>query len=70
MKRRNRFENIITLSTILITLIPLILSYAIFLPSKIVDTDDRIREILKQTGFFIANSEIVQEKLYIKENDY
>lgn len=70
MKKKLKFENAIILAAVVITLIPLILSYSIFITSKLEDIDENIRSTLKETAFCIAQSDLVQEKLYRKENDF
>ena len=70
MKKKLSFENSIIFTAVFITLIPLILSYSIFISSKLEDIDENIRDALKETGFCIAQNNLVQEKLYRKENDF
>lgn len=70
MKKKLRFENSIIIAAVIITLIPLILSYSIFISSKLEDITVNIKNTLKETGFSIAHNNLIQEKLYEKENDF
>ena len=63
MNRKINFEKKIILTAVLITLIPLIISYTIFILSKLADIEENINESLQYTGFSIAESEFVQKKL-------
>lgn len=55
MKKKLSFENSIIIAAIIITLIPLILSYSIFISSKLEDITVNIKNTLKETGFSIAH---------------
>ena len=55
MKKKLSFENSIIIAAVIITLIPLILSYSIFISSKLEDITVNIKNTLKETGFFIAH---------------
>lgn len=67
---RLKFENKIILSAIIITFIPLIISYSIFLQDKLEFIDTSIRINIKQAAFIISHTTFIKEKLYNKENDY
>ncbi|MDZ7543633.1 histidine kinase, partial [Clostridium perfringens] len=69
MRKKLKFEHKIILSSIVIAFIPLILSYIIFINEKISYIDDVIKSNLKHVGFTIGQSELIQNKLYNKEND-
>ncbi len=59
----------IILSAICITLVPLIVSYMIFVQDQLGNVDKRIRENLKATGVNVRQSQIVQDKLRNHQND-
>lgn len=69
MKVNIKFKTAIILSAIVITLIPLILSYSIFISSKLTDINENIRSRLKEVGYSISKSELIKQKLYTREND-
>ncbi len=53
----------------IVTLIPLILSYVFSLNSKLADSDARIKNTLQEVSEVICNDKMVQSKLYNKESD-
>lgn len=55
MKKKLSFENSIIIAGVIITLIPLILPYSIFISSKLEDITVNIKNTLKETGFSIAH---------------
>ena len=55
MKKKLSFENSIIIAAVIITLIPLILSYSIFISSKLEDITVNIKITLMETGFSIAH---------------
>ena len=54
-EKKLSFENSIIIAAVIITLIPLILSYSIFISSKLEDITVNIKNTLKETGFSIAH---------------
>lgn len=64
-----KFKNTIILWAVIITFIPLVLSYIIFINSKIDETNQNIKNTLREIGNIISESELVKEKLYNREND-
>lgn len=56
------------LSAILITSIPLIISYIIFVNDKIMSFEDRIKAVLKNTAFVITQNDMIKEDLYYKKD--
>ena len=64
-----KFKSTIILGAVTITFIPLILSYIIFVSSKISDTNEEIKNTLKEIGNIISKNEVVKEKLYNRYND-
>lgn len=69
MKIKLKFKNVIMLTAIIITFIPLMLSYYIFVSSKLLDINENIRNDLQEMGYCISKSELVAEKLYNRKND-
>ena len=69
MKIKLKFKNVIMLTAIIITFIPLMLSYYIFVSSKLLDINANIRNDLQEMGYCISKSELVAEKLYNRKND-
>lgn len=69
MKKQLTFKTKIILWTLSMTSIPLIISYLIFLNSKLDDIDASIRNTLQETGFSMAHSLLIKEKLEAHEND-
>lgn len=63
------FENKIIILAILITMIPLFLSYVLFYGGSIKEYDDEIKDKLKTVAFSISNDYLVAEKLANREND-
>lgn len=63
MKRKLNFERKIIIWAIIITFIPLVLSYWVFITTKIDDTNDRIKMSLERVGDSIANNPMVQNQL-------
>lgn len=61
---RIKFENKIILSAILITSIPLIISYIIFINDKIDDYDNKIKTVLKNTAFIMTQNDMIVDNLY------
>ncbi|SHK36786.1 two-component system, CitB family, sensor kinase [Clostridium cavendishii DSM 21758] len=70
MIKKMKFENKIILSAIIITFIPLTISYSIFLQDKLEFIDQSAKVNIKQAAFSVSHSTLVQEKLYKRENDY
>ncbi|MBD7912180.1 MULTISPECIES: ATP-binding protein [Clostridium] len=68
MKKIN-FEKKIILTAVLITFIPLVLSYIVFLQDKLSSNENRIKMNLKTTAVNMSQSNLIQEKLYKREND-
>lgn len=66
---RIKFENKIILSAILITSIPLIISYIIFVNDKIDDFDNKIKDVLKNTAFIMTQNDMVRDNLYHKKGE-
>lgn len=64
-----KFENKIILSAILITSIPLIISYIIFVNDKINDFDNKIKDVLKNTAFIMTQNDMVRDNLYHKKGE-
>ena len=64
-----KFKSTIILGAVTITFIPLVLSYIIFVSSKISDTHQEIKSTLKEIGNIISKNEVVKEKLYSRDND-
>ena len=64
-----KFKSTIILGAVTITFIPLVLSYIIFVSSKISDTHQEIKNTLKEIGNIISKNEVVKEKLYNRDND-
>lgn len=69
MKKQWTFKTKIILWTLSITSIPLIISYLIFLNSKLHDFDEKIKMSLQETGFSMAHSVLIKEKLITHDND-
>lgn len=65
-----KFEGKLVLSAILITSIPLIISYIIFVNDKIITFEDKIKATLKDTAFVITQNNMIKEDLYYKHNDF
>lgn len=63
MKRKIDFEKKIIIWAVVITLIPLVLSYGIFIKSKLSDMNDEIKVTLQNVGNSIAQNPIVQDRL-------
>lgn len=64
-----KFKSTIILWAVTITFIPLVLSYIIFVSSKIADTDENIKNTLRDVGNIVSQNELVEEKLYNRNND-
>lgn len=64
-----KFKSTIILWAVTITFIPLVLSYIIFVSSKIADTDENIKNALREIGNIISENHVVKEKLYNRDND-
>ena len=64
-----KFKSTIILWAVTITFIPLVLSYIIFVSSKIADTDEYIKNTLRDVGNIVSQNELVEEKLYNRDND-
>ncbi|MGV3024474.1 ATP-binding protein [Clostridium thermobutyricum] len=63
MKRKIDFEKKIIIWAVVITLIPLVLSYGIFIKSKLSDMNDEIKVTLQNVGNSIAQNPMVQDRL-------
>lgn len=70
MKKKIKLENKFIIYGILITLIPLILSYGFFIDNKLKSVDERIKGKLKEVGFVVSDTKFVKDKLKNKELDY
>ena len=64
-----KFKSTIILWAVTITFIPLVLSYIIFVSSKIAYTDESIKNTLRDVGNIVSQNELVEEKLYNRNND-
>ena len=60
------FKNKILFLAIIITFVPLLLSYLIFISSKLTDINENIKNSLREVGYSISNSELIKEKLNTK----
>lgn len=69
IKKDISFKVTLVISALIVTLIPLILSYVFSLNSKLADSDARIKNTLQEVSEVICNDKMVQSKLYNKEND-
>lgn len=69
MGRKSNFETKIIISVVLVTFIPLVISYGIFLGDKLSTMQENIKLNLKNISFGITQNEMIQTKLYLKEND-
>ena len=58
-----KFENKILLWAILITFIPLALSFTLFIEDKLSYMDEDVRNTLKETAFSISEIPFIQEDL-------
>lgn len=67
--KKIKFEKKILLSAILITAIPLLLSYIIFVNDKNDTQNQDIKIMLKNIAITIDNDKYIKEKLYSKEDD-
>ena len=70
IKKNISFKTILLFLALIITIVPLILSYIISVKSKLSDNDERIKNTLQEASELISNDKIVQDKLYNKKNDY
>lgn len=68
MKKKMSFKNKILFLAIIITFVPLLLSYLIFISSKLTDINENIKNSLREVGYSISNSELIKEKLNTKTN--
>ncbi|GAA0735948.1 sensor histidine kinase [Clostridium oceanicum] len=66
---KGKFERKIVIRSILIAVIPIIISYGIFLYDRTTSINESIRENLYTIAFTVSNIDKVGEKLYKKEND-
>lgn len=66
---RSRFERKIVIRAILIAILPIIISYGIFLYDKINSIESRIKTNLRNTAITISEMPAVGEKLSKREND-
>lgn len=64
-----KFERKIVLAAILITSVPLLISYVIFVNDKIISFEDKIKAVLKNTAFVIAEDYTIKKDLYYKEDN-
>ena len=69
IKKDISFKITLIISALIVTLIPLILSYVFSLNSKLADSDARIKNTLQEVSEVICNDKMIQSKLYNKEND-
>ncbi|MGL5417626.1 MAG: ATP-binding protein [Clostridium sp.] len=63
MKKKLKFERKIIIWALIITFIPLLLSYWVFITTKIDDTNDSIKMSLEKVGQSIADNSMVQNNL-------
>ena len=59
-----KFGHKLILSAALISFIPLVLSYGIFIQDKTSTTERQIKVTLKDTAFMIIQNEFIKENLY------
>lgn len=69
MSKKLSFEKKIIISVVLLTFIPLVISYGIFLEDKLSTMQENIKLNLKNISFGITQDSMIQRKLYLKEND-
>ena len=69
MRRKLKFQTKIVIAAIMITFIPLLFSYGIFIEDQLSTIDTSIRERLREAALTIKDMPIVQEKLASREND-
>lgn len=69
MKNKLDFEKRIIIGFVLLTFIPLIISYVIFLGDKTSTNRENIKLNLKNIAFGITQDERIQKKLYLRDND-
>jgi two-component system CitB family sensor kinase len=67
--KKMSFEKKIILAAVLITFIPLFLSYVVFLKDKLSSNEERIKMNLKNVALRMSESDLIQQKLYNREND-
>ncbi|MBW6411751.1 ATP-binding protein [Clostridium weizhouense] len=68
--KKNTFEKQLILIALLITSLPLILSYTNLIFSKLEDIEYKNKIALKEMGNYISESQLVKNKLELRENDY
>lgn len=66
---KNKFEKKVVLGAVLIAMIPIIISYYIFLNDKLNLIEARIKENLYNAAFLIGQDKLVCDKLTNKQND-
>ncbi|MDT8715094.1 GHKL domain-containing protein [Clostridium sp. 19966] len=69
MKVKSRFERKVLINAILIAIIPIVISYIIFLNDKITSMQTRIKSNLYNSAVIISEMPTVGEKLSKREND-
>ena len=70
IRRKITFEKQLIGRALLITSLPLILSYTTLLYSKLEDIENNTKIELRQIGNYVSESDLVKNKLELKENDY
>lgn len=70
MRKKIKLENKFIIYGILITLIPLILSYGFFIDNKLKSVDERIKNKLKEVGFIVSDTKFIKDKLKNRDFDY
>ncbi|MDO5518298.1 MAG: GHKL domain-containing protein [Clostridium sp.] len=64
-----KFGQKLILSAVIITFIPLVLSYGIFIQDKMSTIDKQIKVTLKDTAFTIIQNDFIKEDLYYDRDD-
>lgn len=67
MKIKLKFKNVIMLTAIIITFIPLMLSYYIFVSSKLLDINANIRNDLQEMGYCISKVNLLLKNFIIEK---
>lgn len=65
----NKFETKVVIRAVLIAVIPIIISFGIFLHDKIDSIDTRIKDNLCNAAFVVSTNPVIVDKLSKKEND-
>lgn len=64
------FEKRIKIRSIIIAIIPIVLTFAFFMNLRVNDMQDNIRKDLKETAYVVANSSLVQARLENRKLDF